>query len=106
MKRLITLSIIGAFLFALPASHVVFGKGHVPSKKAQVCHNGEVLQVGTNGGAAHLKHGDCDLPACDFNNVFHTGGTCLGGPAGGQCNVANPRADAGGITPGCPVGTF
>ena len=101
---------VAALIVALPASESVEGKGHVPLNKVQVCHDGdfggEVITVSKNALDAHLNHGDCQLPACDFNNVFHTGETCDANNAGGRCTLANPRDGADGITPGCPAGTF
>jgi len=102
MKRIVVLAIGGAFLLVLPASHLVFGKAHVPVKKNQVCHNGVVLQVGSGATGGHVAHGDCELPACDFANIFHKGGTCqnVDADGDGKCDLINPRAPAVG-TPGC-----
>ena len=89
------------------AGHSLLLKGHVPLGKAQVCHKGEVITVSENALPAHLdEHGDCQLPACDFNNVFHTGEVCESNNPGGQCLLQNPRDDASGVTPGCPPGRF
>ena len=44
MKRLL-FAVAVAVLLA-PATDVVFGKGHVPAHKEQVCHRGRVLAVG------------------------------------------------------------
>lgn len=109
MKRAIVLSIlfVGALGVAFSVSQFVWGKAHVPVHKAQVCHNGEVLTVGASAVNGHLGHGDCRLPACDFNNVFHTGEDCSSvGPADSQGRCANlsPRDDACGKTAGCPAG--
>ena len=99
MKRLITLSFLGAFLIALPASHVVFSKGHVPSDQVQVCHKGEVKDIRAAALNGHLSHG-CQLPACDGANVFHVGNTCSNaGAVDGKCLLANPRAQSG--SPSC-----
>ncbi len=106
MKRLIVSCTVLAFLIGIPASHYVWGKGHVPVHKVQVCHKGEVVTVSQNALDAHLDHGDCQLPICDFANVFHTGESCDSNNAGGKCVLPNPRDSAEGITPGCPVGTF
>ena len=96
MKRLFVLFTVAAFLLAIPLSHVLLGKGHVPSNKDQVCHKGKVITVSQSALAAHQAHGDCLLPACDFANVFHTGDPC-------DCNNLAPRDDAAGKTPGCPA---
>ena len=108
MKRVLFLTILAAFVLALPASHQVWGKGHVPSHKIQVCHEGETITVGAKALRAHIDHGDCQLPACDFNNVFQIGGPCPSADVDGddKCDLPNPRADAGGATPACAVGTF
>lgn len=108
MKRALFLSLLAAFVLALPASHLVWGKGHVPTHKVQVCHEGETIAVGAKALRAHLGHGDCQLPACDFNNVFQVGDPCSSSDSSGdgKCDLPNPRADAGGITPACPVGAF
>lgn len=111
LKFALPILAVAALIVALPASESVEGKGHVPLNKVQVCHDGdfggEVITVSKNALNAHLNHGDCQLPACDFNNVFFTGDGCDVIDSGdGTCTVPNPRADAGGATPACPAGTF
>ena len=107
MKRVLVLSVAAAMLLAIPASHLVFGKAHVRLGKIQVCHEGRVVGVSENALGGHLSHGDCHLPACDFNNVFFKGDPCsTSGASQGRCAVPNPRDDAGGDTPACPPGTF
>jgi hypothetical protein len=107
MRRWLVFVIFGAFLLALPAAQLVYGKAHVPSGKVQVCHKGRTLTIGQGSLADHQGHGDGQLPACDFNNVFHTGDACpADGNGDGKADLANPRADAGGRTPACPAGTF
>lgn len=104
MKRLlVSLAVIGS-LAAIPVSNVLWGKGHVPANKDQVCHKGEVITVSSNALARHQGHGDCQLPECDFANVFHTGEACSSNNPGGECNLPNPRNEAS--TPACPAGTF
>ncbi len=61
MKRALVFSIIGAFLLALPASQLAWGKAHVPANKVQVCHKGKVITVSKNALSAHERHGDCQL---------------------------------------------
>jgi hypothetical protein len=105
MKRLFVFVIFGAFLLALPAAQFVSGKGHVPTGKVQVCHKARTLTIGQESLADHQGHGDGQLPACDFNNVFHTGDACPADKDGdGKADLAKPRAEA--HTPGCPAGTF
>ncbi len=82
-------------LVGVAVTHFALGKAHVPLHKTQFCHNGEVIEVGSAAGAAHLAHGDCELPACDFANIFHKGEAC-------DCDL-DPRDEAAG-TPGCPPG--
>jgi hypothetical protein len=107
MKRLLVFAIFGAFLLALPAAQLVSGKGHVPSDRVQVCHKGRTLTISPGSLADHQSHGDGRLPICDFNNVFHTGDACPADQNGdGFADLAKPRSDAGGKTPGCPAGTF
>lgn len=107
MKRYLVFAIFGAFLLALPAAQIVSGKGHVPTGKIQVCHKGRTLTIDKGSLADHQGHGDGQLPACDFNNIFHTGDACPADADGdGKADLAKPRADAGGRTPGCPVGLF
>lgn len=96
MKRLlISLAVMGS-LAAIPLSNALWGKGHVPIHKAQVCHKGEVITVSRSAKGSHLQHGDCGLPACDFNNVFSTGDDCsslgpAGGPGGACMGLAAPN---------------
>jgi len=107
MRRWLVFVIFGAFLLALPAAQLVYGKAHVPTNKVQVCHKGRTLTVGQDALADHQGHGDGQLPACDFNNVFHTGDACPADANGdGKADLANPRSDADGRTPGCPAGRF
>ena len=74
--RLLGLLIVVAFLVAVPASHLVWGKGHVPAHKEQVCHKGSVLAVGAAAVAGHEGHGDCFIDKNDPDNVFFTGDPC------------------------------
>lgn len=109
MKRFLGFSLAGAFLLAIPASHLLWGKAHVRLGKVQVCHKGEVISVRDAALAAHHRHGDCQLPACDFNpdNIFQVGDACDSNNAGGDCSgLAEPRIDAGGLTDACPPDTF
>ncbi|NNF05527.1 MAG: hypothetical protein HKN21_02085 [Candidatus Eisenbacteria bacterium] len=76
MKRILAISLALTFLVALPAAHMVFAKGHVPDNKAQVCHKGKTLVVGTAAVEGHMRHGDCMLPANDPDNVFFKGDPC------------------------------
>ena len=112
MKKVFVLSAAAAVLLALSAYQNVWSKAHVPLHKVQVCHQGdpvEVITVSSNALSAHLGHGDCQVPACDFNNIFQTGDDCsdLGGAdEAGHCTELGERDSAEGITDACPVGSF
>lgn len=107
MKRVLGLLVVAIAIAAIPASHALWGKAHVPIGKVQVCHKGATITVGQSALGGHVGHGDCQLPACDFANVFHTGDPCsTSGATGGKCALPNPRNDAGGVTPACAAGTF
>ena len=75
-QRLFGLSVLAAAVLAIPASHMVMGKGHVPAGKDQVCHKGETLTISLAAFGAHIGHGDCELPIDDGANVFFTGDAC------------------------------
>lgn len=98
-RRQVLFSLILVALLTLLVSSVALGKGHIPAGKVQVCHRGVVNEVGAPALRAHLAHGDFQIPACDFNNVFHKEEDCSGG-------LASPRNSAEGMTPACPEGTF
>ncbi len=80
---------------------------------AQVSHKGRTaLNVDAPALKAHVGHGDLQLPACDFANVFGEGTDTSNVVSADFTGVTYtdhpfvPRADAGGITPACPPGTF
>lgn len=110
MKGLLGLSAFIAFLVAVPVTHFVWGKGHVPVDQVQVCHKGKVIQVGAPALGGHVGHGDSRLPTCDFNNVFHAGEDCSGVSDGDGDGLAdaglNPPSSSCGVTPGCPAEGF
>ena len=60
---------------------------------------------------AHLGHGDIQLPACDFGNVFGVGTDTSNVVSADFTGVTysnkpfQPRVDANGITPACPSGS-
>ena len=110
-NQLLLISIASASLLAITGSQMVWSKAHVPAGKVQMCHKGRAaLNVAAPAQFGHLRHGDFFLPACDFNNVFPAGADCSGVSDTNDDGFADaglaPRADAGGITPACPVGTF
>ena len=117
MKRyLVTSILIGVMLaVALPmvTIGIVSGKAHVPAGQVQVSHKGRTaINVDAPALSAHLRHGDVQLPACDFNNVFPAGADTSNVVSADGTGVTYsdigfvPRADAGGVTPACPPGTF
>ncbi len=112
-RRRILFPLLMAVLLMALASGVALSKAHVPAGDVQVSHKGRTaIIVDAAALQSHLGHGDIQLPACDFNNVF--------GRAADSSNVLSadftgvtysdtgftPRADAGGITPACPAGAF
>ena len=117
MKRYLVPSIlIGVMLaVALPmvTIGIVSGKAHVPAGQVQLSHKGRTaINVDAPALKAHIRHGDIQLPACDFNNVFGEGtdtSNVVSADLSGVTYSDKPfqaRADAGGITPACPAGTF
>ena len=121
-KRHILLSLLLVVLLALMASGgAAFGKAHVPAGQVQVSHRGTALTVAAPALNAHLDHGDIQLPACDFANVFGDGtdtsnvvdtafvekvrGKFVTGVLYSDIGFV-ARSDAGGITGACPVGTI
>jgi hypothetical protein len=93
---------------ALLVGQTVSAKGHVPTHKVQACHKGTTITIGEDALAGHQGHGDGQLPACDFNNVFHTGDACPADTNGDGrvegAELPNPRADA--ETPSCVGNVF
>ncbi len=76
MKRLlISLAVIGS-LTAIPVSHVLWGKAHVPAHKEQVCHKGEVITVGASAMNAHMGHGDAFIDKRTQIPPVFTGDDC------------------------------
>ncbi|MBY4675246.1 hypothetical protein [Marinobacterium arenosum] len=106
-------TVVSVCLFAASPT-MVFSKAHIPTHKVQVCHlqKGESVPVTITVGAGaldgHLAHGDCQLPACDFNNIFRTGDPCpITDTSGdGRCDLSFPRDSAEGVTEACPEGTY
>lgn len=86
-----------------------WSKGHVPLDQAQVCRNGEVINIQGNSLDGAIARGDCQLPACDGNNVFMPGDDCSAvdiQQADGTCDLgdgADVRDSANGITRACTV---
>ncbi len=111
MKRsLIALALfvfVAVLLLTVRVPQPVLGKAHVPTMQLQVCHKGRtVINVDSPALGGHLRHGDCQLPACDFANVSFVGDDCSGvGPADilGHCTGLATRDEADGTT-GCPAG--
>ena len=112
-RRRVLFPLLMAVLLMALASGVALGKAHVPADDVQVSHKGRIaIIVDAASLGDHLGHGDIQLPACDFNNVF--------GRAADSSNVVSadmagvtysdigfvPRIDAGGATLACPPATF
>ena len=113
MRGKLLVPIVLALLLGILVTGSVAGKGHVPAGQVQVSHKGRTaLEVDASSLQDHLDHGDIQLPACDFNNVFHKGDDTSNVFSADVTGVTYldigfvPRADAGGITPACPPGTF
>ena len=117
MKRYLVSSFLVAVILAvvLPfaTAGVVWGKAHVPAGEVQVSHKGRTaLNVDAPALDAHVDHGDIQLPACDFNNVFGEGTDTSNVVSSDLSGVLYSdigfvaRADAGGTAPACPPGTF
>ncbi len=114
MKKVLGLAILAALMLAFPVADYIWGKAHVPSDMVQVCDGGTTLTIPADDLDEFLDDGACQLPACDFNNVFMTGGACPGNDDDDEddeddderCDLPNMRDSAEGRTPACPPGTF
>ena len=105
-RRRVLFPLLMAVLLMALASGVALGKAHVPADEIQVAHRGIVKQLPSEALGGHLAHGDIQLPACDFNNVFLEGGDASGvvdADMDGKADFAN-RDEA--ATSACPPGTF
>lgn len=112
-RRLVILSLIVMILVALVATQAVWGKAHVPAGQVQLSHKGRTaINVDAPALQAHIGHGDVQLPACDFANVFPEGADTSNVISSDLSGVTYsdrgfvPRVDAGGLTPACPPGLF
>jgi hypothetical protein len=113
MKRRVVVSLVLVLLLAILVAGSVSGKGHVPAGQVQVSHKGRMaINVDAPALQAHQRHGDIQLPACDFNNIFHEGDDTSNVLSADSSGVTYSdigfveRLDAGGMTPACPPGTF
>ncbi len=106
MKRLLSLLVVVGFVLAIPASQLMWGKGHVPLGMRQVCHEGVVTNIAHRAFGSHRSHGDCLLPACDFNNIFIAGDACSTTSKAARCTLDNPREPANKLTAACPPGAY
>ena len=112
MKRsLIALALfifVAMFLLTVRVPQPVLGKAHVPTNQFQFCHKGRTaINVDKPARGGHLRHGDFQLPVCDFANVFGVGADCsfvsdTDGDGFADAGL-NERDEASG-TPGCPAG--
>ena len=112
-KRGILLPLLLAGLLMALASGAALGKAHVPAGQVQVSHKGSTaINVGAPALPAHMGHGDIQLPACDFANVFDRGSDTSNVVSADFTGVAysdkpfQSRDDADGATPACPPGKF
>ena len=116
MKRYLVPSILIAVMLAvaLPMATIgiVSGKAHVPAGKVQVSHKGRMaININASSLSDHVGHGDIQLPACDFANVFKKGDDTSNVESADFSGVTYSdgfvaRVDAGGETPACPPGAF
>ncbi len=111
--RSIIVLLVLAGLTAALAPGAAFGKAHVPADEVQVSHKArKAINVDAPALRAHMRHGDLQLPACDFNNVFLEGDDTSNVISSDDTGVTYsdrgfvPRDSAEGITPACPPGTF
>jgi hypothetical protein len=108
MKRMLLLALFLSAGLGLLVGQTASAKGHVPTHKVQACHKGTTITVGEDALAGHQGHGDGQLPACDFNNIFHTGDACPADTDGNGrvegAELPNPRSDA--ETPACVGNVF
>ena len=112
-RRKVLFSLILVALLTILVSGIALAKAHVPAGKVQVSHKGRMaINVGASALNAHLGHGDIQLPACDFANVFGKGADTSNVVSADFTGVTYSdlgfvaRNDAGGATPACPPGTF
>lgn len=112
-RRMVVVSLVLALLLTILVAGSGLAKGHVPAGQVQVSHKGRTaMNVDAPSLKAHLGHGDLQLPACDFNNVFHDGDDTSNVVSSDFSGVLyadgtfKPRHSAEGITPACPPGTF
>ena len=112
-RRRALVPLLMAVLLTVLASGLALGKAHVPADEVQLSHKGRVaINVDAPALQAHTGHGDIQLPACDFNNVFGEGADTSNVLAADLTGVWYSdigfvaRVDAGGLTPACPPGTF
>lgn len=113
MKRRAIVSLVLVLLLAILVAGSVSSKGHVPAGKVQVSHKGRMaLEIEESSLQDHLDHGDVQLPACDFANIFHKGDDTSNVVSSDFTGVTYAdigfvaRNSAEGVTPACPPGTF
>jgi len=111
-RQRILVALVLPILLLVGATGSTLGKAHVPAGEAQMAHRGTVKQLPAQALRGHLRHGDIQLPACDFNNVFHEGGDASNVISSDMSGVTYSdkgfveRDSAEGITSACPPGTF
>ncbi len=111
-RRKLLFSVILVTLLTVLVSGIALAKAHVPAGQLQVSHKGRTaINVDAPALEAHKGHGDIQLPACDFANVFGNGADTSSVISANFAGVTYSsgfvaRIDAGGATPACPPGTF
>ena len=107
MKRSLHSIIVLFVLLAIPASHTVLAHNHVPPDELIVCVLGKTIITSPVSVDFMRTLGICcQLPACDFNNVYRSADSCPFNNIGGKCDLPNERSDAGGTSLSCPAGTY
>ena len=112
LRRQVLISVMLVAVLMLIASGSALGKAHVPAGEVQLSHKGRMaINVDAPALPAHIRHGDIQLPACDFANVFGAGTDTSNVVSADSTGVIYSfgfvaRIDAGGATPACPPGTF
>ena len=118
-KRQIMLSLILVVILSVVVSGIALGKAHVPARTAQFCDGVTTKEVGPSQLKAEVDAGNFRVPACDFDNVFPTGGVSCSGDVDADGDgfmdgahkvpvvIGTDGSACGGITPACrgPVNT-
>ena len=85
-KKMGALAILVAFSLSIQLVSHVWGKGHVPAGKAQMCHKGRVIQIAEESVADHIGHGDCRINAAELVPPLFTRDACDPDELGDFCS--------------------